>query len=91
MQPHQRGCLEMNIRKVIMMDRIEILERERLISTKEVETLTGLSRVTLWRKSNNNTDPFPQAYRNGTHYTRWKLSEILTWIESLKTNTEELA
>ena len=68
-----------------------IIESERLISAKEVERLTGLGRVTLWRKSNNQTDPFPQAYRNGTHYTRWKLSEILEWIESLRVKQEELA
>jgi len=68
-----------------------VLEKERLITAKEVERLTGLGRVTLWRKSNNEADPFPQAYRNGTHYTRWKLSEILEWIESLRVNQEELA
>ena len=68
-----------------------IFENERLISTKEVESLTGLSRVTLWRKSNNIEDPFPQAFRNGTHYTRWRYSEILTWIESLRVKVEEPA
>ena len=69
----------------------DIIETERLITIKEVEKLTGLSRVTLWRRSNNNKDPFPQAYRNGTHYTRWKLSEILSWIDSLRVRPEELA
>lgn len=68
-----------------------ILEREKLISAKEVEALTGLGRVTLWRKSNNKDDPFPQAFRNGSHYTRWKLSEILSWIESLRASTGEPA
>lgn len=68
-----------------------IFDNERLISTKEVEILTGLSRVTLWRKSNNPEDPFPQAFRNGTHYTRWKLSEILSWMESLRAREEEPA
>lgn len=66
-------------------------ETERLITAKEVETLTGLGRVTLWRKSNNPNDTFPQAYRNGTHYTRWKLAEILAWIESLRVKQEEIA
>lgn len=64
------------------------LESERLINAKEVETLTGLSRVTLWRKSRNPNDSFPDAFRNGTHYTRWKLSEILDWIESLRVKQE---
>lgn len=75
----------------MFVDEIDILEKEKLITTKEVNALTGLSRVTLWRKSNDETDPFPQAYRNGTHYTRWKLSEVLSWIESLRVKSEETA
>ena len=74
-----------------MPTNIDILEAERLISAREVEHLTGLSRVTLWRKSNNPEDPFPSAFRNGTHYTRWKLSEILEWMESLRTRVGEPA
>ena len=62
----------------------DVLEKERLVSSKQVERLTGYSRATLWRKSNNRDDPFPQAFRNGTHYTRWKLSEILEWRDSLR-------
>lgn len=68
----------------------EVIEHERLISTKEVERLTGLSRVTLWRKSNDLKDPFPEAFRNGTHYTRWKLAEILAWMKTLRVNKDEL-
>lgn len=71
--------------------RDDVLEIERLITVKDVERLTGLSRVTLWRKSNNTDDPFPQAYRNGTHYTRWKLSEVLDWMESLRVKQEIMA
>jgi|GEM_PF-3219314 len=76
---------------ITMNDFTDILERERLVSAREVEKLTGLSRVTLWRKSNNPEDPFPPAFRNGTHYTRWKLSEVLEWMESLRTQVEEPA
>ena len=68
----------------------EIIEHERLISTKELERLTGLSRVTLWRKSNDLEDPFPEAFRNGTHYTRWKLAEVLSWMDTLRANIDEL-
>ena len=67
------------------------IENERLVRMKEVERLTGLSRVTLWRKSNDKEDPFPQAYRDGPNYTRWKLSEILNWRESLRVKQEEIA
>jgi len=74
-----------------MKDYRLLFEKERLIKIKDVETLTGLSRVTLWRKSNDKKDPFPQAYRDGPNYTRWKLSEILKWRESLRINQEEMA
>lgn len=74
-----------------MKEHIDLLDRERLITAKQVEALTGLGRVTLWRKSNNLEDPFPQAFRNGTHYTRWKVSEVLTWMESLREKEEEPA
>lgn len=69
----------------------DFLSKERFITNKEVEALTGLSRVTLWRKSNDPYDSFPQAFRNGTHYTRWKCSEVLNWMESLRTKQEEPA
>ena len=62
----------------------DVLEKERLVSSKQVERLTGYSRATLWRKSNNRDDPFPHAFRNGTHYTRGKLSELLEWRDSLR-------
>jgi len=73
----------------MVMNYNDMIENERLICAREVERLTGLSRVTLWRKSNNLMDPFPDAFRNGTHYTRWKLSEILTWMESLRVKHDE--
>ncbi len=69
----------------------EILQKERLITAKEVEILTGLSRVTIWRKTNNPDDPFPQCFRDGTHYTRWKFYEILNWMSSLRETKEEMA
>lgn len=67
-----------------MMDYEDTIERERLVTAKEVGRLTGLSRVTLWRKSKNIDDPFPDAFRFGTNFTRWKLSEILDWRDSLR-------
>ena len=62
----------------------DILEKERMVNIKQVQRLTGYGRVTLWRKSNDSQDPFPQAFRSGTHYTRWRLSEILEWRDSLR-------
>jgi len=58
---------------------------ERLLSTKDVQLMTGIkSRATIWRKSRNENDNFPRPYKDGTHYTRWKLSEIQNWIEQLE-------
>lgn len=63
----------------------ELIERDKLISAKVVQDMTGIrSRVTLWRKSNDEHDRFPRAFRDGTHYTRWKLSEVEAWINSLR-------
>lgn len=68
-----------------MTEDIGLLERERLLTAKDVQALTGIkSRVTLWRKSNDTQDAFPTAYRDGSHYTRWKQSEVLDWIKSLR-------
>ena len=74
----------------IMKDLRSKFEKEQLIKIRDVEALTGLNRVSLWRKSNDKEDPFPQAYRDGPNYTRWKLSEILNWRESLRAKQEEM-
>ncbi len=72
-----------------MTDQLGLMEKERLITAKDVQTLTGIrSRVTLWRKSNDEEDAFPKAFRDGSHFTRWKLSEIEDWIESLRSSRE---
>jgi len=73
-----------------MTETIGLLEKERLLTARDVQELTGIkSRVTLWRKSNDAKDAFPRAYRDGSHYTRWKLSEILDWIHSLRQAPEQ--
>ena len=53
---------------------------ERVVRVSEAVTLTGLSRVTLWRMSKNGT--FPRPVRLGERATGYRLSEILAWIES---------
>lgn len=68
-----------------MIEDMGIRPRDRLLRAQEVQEMTGIgSRVTLWRKSNDRSDHFPTPYRYGLHYTRWKLSEIEDWIDSLK-------
>ena len=55
-------------------------EVERVVRVREAVTLTGLSRVTLWRMARDGT--FPSPVRLGQRATGYRLSEILAWIES---------
>jgi len=58
---------------------------EKLLTSKDVQEITGIkSRSTLWRKSNSADDHFPKPYRYGSQFTRWKLSEIEEWINTLE-------
>ncbi len=61
------------------------ISKEVLLSAEEVQKITGYkSRVSLWKKSRNKDDPFPRPYKSGTHFTRWKLSEIEAWMDQLE-------
>jgi len=51
---------------------------DRIIRAKEVQSMTGLSRVTIWRKEKNNT--FPKRIPLGEVSVGWKLSEVQHWI-----------
>ena len=69
----------------------EINELDRLITAQEVQAIIGIkSRVTLWRKCKANNG-FPRPYKDGPKFTRWKLSEIQQWIESLRVEESEPA
>jgi len=58
---------------------------EQLLTSDDVQALTGIkSRVTLWRRSRDNQDKFPRAYKVGVHSTRWKMSELKDWMDSLE-------
>ena len=56
------------------------MEAERVVRVREAVTMTGLSRVTLWRMSKNGT--FPRPVCLGERATGYRLSEILEWIAS---------
>ncbi len=58
---------------------------DQLLTSVDVQKITGIkSRATLWRKSRNQCDRFPKPYKDGTHFTRWKLSEIQEWMDQLE-------
>lgn len=59
--------------------------KDVLLRADQVLQLTGFkNRVSLWRKSRNDQDPFPKPYKYGGHFTRWKLSEIEHWMDNLE-------
>jgi prophage regulatory protein len=53
----------------------------RLISRKSVETITGLSRSTIYAKMSDNT--FPKNVHVGPKSVRWVYAEVIAWIESV--------
>lgn len=53
---------------------------ERIIRTKELLTLTGLSRTTIWRMEKAGT--FPKRVNLGEASIGWRWSEVNTWINN---------
>jgi predicted DNA-binding transcriptional regulator AlpA len=48
----------------------------------EVKSRTGYSRVQLWRKARNPTDPFPAPYQLGANRVGFDEAEIAEWERS---------
>ena len=57
---------------------------ERLLTYEEVAHITGLHKSSLYRKANDENDPFPKPYSYGPRYSRFKESEIKAWIDQLE-------
>lgn len=53
---------------------------DRIIRSKELQNLTGLSRTTLWRLER--AGKFPDRVPLGPGSVGWKLSEVESWIKS---------
>ena len=51
---------------------------DRIIRAKEVQSMVGLSRTTLWRLENKGE--FPRRVSLGGNSVGWKLSEVKQWI-----------
>lgn len=60
-------------------------DHNRLLRRPEVETVTGLSRSTLydWMKRGD----FPQPVKLGARIVAWRESDIIDWLESRETRT----
>lgn len=51
---------------------------DRFIRRREVEHLSGLGRVTIWRKEKEGT--FPRRRKIGAQAVAWSLKEVQVWI-----------
>lgn len=56
----------------------------RLINTKGLQRLLGKCRVTVYRRSTDPESHFPDGFRDGSNFTRWNLSEISRYQNSLR-------
>ena len=56
------------------------MHEERLLNVREVTELIGVSKSTLHRMVSANR--FPRPIRVGLRAVRWRLSEVLAWMES---------
>ena len=59
---------------------------DRLLRRREVETITGLSRSTIYRLMQESD--FPRPVRIGPGAVRWKVSDIKAW-DRIATSGEE--
>lgn len=53
---------------------------DKIIRTKEVQELTGLSRTSIWRMERN--EEFPARVQLSAGSVGWRLSEVEHWINS---------
>lgn len=53
---------------------------DRIIRTKEVQEMTGLSRTTIWRMERKGE--FPNRVSLGVGSVGWKLSEVNQWVKN---------
>ena len=60
---------------------------ERLLRVKDTAKLIGVSRSTVYRMVDDGQ--FPQPIRIGTRASRWRLSEVMQWMESRPVATNE--
>ena len=52
----------------------------KILRREDVETMTGLSRSTIYKLMSQGT--FPKAIRIGPRAVGWRLSDIEVWIDS---------
>ena len=55
---------------------------ERLLTVDQVIELTGLSRASVYTEMRDRG--LPRPVRVGSNSVRWRLSELIAWMESLE-------
>ena len=60
---------------------------DKLITRREVEELTGITRSTIYREMH--AGRFPLAVRIGRRSVRWNAAEIVDWVKSRQRWTNE--
>jgi len=55
----------------------------KILRCREVEKRTGYCRMTIWRRSSDPDDSFPEARRLGQNSIGWLEAEIDEWLENL--------
>ena len=66
---------------------MDTVDEQRLIRLDDVLRICGVSKAHVYRLVAK--DEFPAPVRVGPRAARWKLSEILEWMDGLPTATEE--
>ena len=61
---------------------------EKLLRRREVESITGLSRASIYRLIADGD--FPRPVKVSAAGVRWRSSDITAWIQSLPLSTSEL-
>jgi prophage regulatory protein len=55
--------------------------KDKFIRCNQVVELTGQSRSTIYRKIAS--DEFPKPIKTSARSSRWRLNEVIEWMESL--------
>jgi prophage regulatory protein len=55
---------------------------EKILRTPEVERLTGLDRVTIWRLARTDPPRFPRPLQLSDRAVGWRHSDVLLWLAS---------
>ena len=64
------------------MNKAESKELPRLLRVKEVATMLGMSKASVWRKAREEED-FPKKFRLSAKMTVWSEHEVAAYIKKI--------